>query len=283
MARLVKAKTKDLGGFEVTRILPSAEQRMVGPFIFLDHMGPAKFPAGQGINVRPHPHIGLATLSYLFEGAMLHRDSLGNCIEIRPGDVNWMTAGKGIVHSERETLEVHCQPHNMNGLQSWLALPKEQTEIDPAFLHVTKENLPHKMLPGTLMRLIAGEAFGMKAPVTTYSPTLYLDIVLDANTDLAHPNPVFETAIYVQWGELNIGETVLRAHEFAVLDPKDTKVTASQNTRFIWLGGQSFEETPLIEWNFVAYTKERMQQAKQDWREGRFPKIPGDSEEFIPY
>jgi redox-sensitive bicupin YhaK (pirin superfamily) len=284
MAHLIEAITKDLGGFSVSRLLPQTNQPMVGPFIFLDHMGPAQFKPGQGINVRPHPHIGLATLSYLFEGSMLHRDSLGNCVEVFPGDVNWMTAGRGIVHSERETLEVRAKQHSMDGLQSWLALPKAQAELDPAFIHIKKEALPHRMMPGVLMRLVAGEAYGMKSPVTTYSPMLYLDIIIDEGCVLPHPNPEFETAVYVQWGEIDIHGLSVEPQDFAIVDSKtDTTLIAKKSTRLIWIGGAPFTEKPLIEWNFVAYSKERLQQAKQDWREGHFPRIPQDHEEQISY
>lgn len=284
MARTIKASTKNLGGFTVSRLLPQNNLHMVGPFIFLDHMGPTQFEPGQGINVRPHPHIGLATLSYLFEGSMMHRDSLGNSLEIHPGDVNWMTAGRGIVHSERETLEVRSKHHSLNGLQSWLALPKEQSEMDPSFLQIKKEHLPHRMLPKALIRLVAGEAYGMKSPVPTYSPTVYLDILLNQDCVLPHPNTDFETAIYVLWGELEVENTIVKQHDFVLLDnPNDASVIARRNTRFIWLGGIAFQQQPFIEWNFVAYTKERIEAAKQDWDKNRFPLIPNDHEEKISY
>lgn len=284
MARTINASTRNLGGFTVSRLLPQKNLRMVGPFIFLDRMGPAKFEPGQGINVRPHPHIGLVTLSYLFEGSILHRDSLGNSLEIHPGDVNWMTAGRGIVHSERETLEVRSKHHSLDGLQSWLALPKEQSEMDPSFLHIKKEQLPHRMLPGAFIRLVAGEAYGMKSPVSTYNPTVYLDIILDQDSVLPHPNTKFETAIYVLWGELDIENTTVKQHSFVLLDnPSEASVIAKRNTRFIWLGGMAFEQQPFIEWNFVAYTKERIEAAKEDWHQGRFPFIPNDREEKTSY
>ena len=184
MALHLSGNQKDLDGFSVTRILPHAEKRMVGPFIFFDHMGPAEFKAGEGIDVRPHPHIGLATITYMFSGSLLHRDSLGNNLEILPGDVNWMTAGKGIVHSERETIEVKAKQHVLDGIQCWIALPETKAEIEPSFSHIKRCQLPHRMHDNVVMRLIAGEAFGMTSPIKTYSSMFYLDVLAQAEKPL---------------------------------------------------------------------------------------------------
>ncbi|OZG73191.1 hypothetical protein BTA51_11955 [Hahella sp. CCB-MM4] len=281
MATLLKAKEADLGEFTVQRILPHAEKKMVGPFIFVDHMGPADFPAGKGVNVRPHPHIGLATITYLFEGSILHRDSLGNVQEIYPGDVNWMTAGKGIVHSERETLEVRANNHNLNGLQCWVALPEEKADIDPGFTHVKKEALPHIMKEGLMMRLIAGNAFGHSAPVKTFSEMFYLDILAESGVNIEHPDPALEAAVYIQYGEITIGGQVYRPGDFVLLD-SEPGIEVNSCARLIMMGGEKFDKTPYIHWNFVAYSREKINEARERWENGEFPEIPGDNLEFIP-
>lgn len=281
MAKLITAKAHDIGGLHVKRVLPSAGQKMVGPFIFFDHMGPNQFKAGQGSNVRPHPHIGLSTLTYLFEGSILHRDSLGNHLEIFPGDVNWMTAGKGIVHSERETFEVRSQPHRINGLQCWIVLPEKYAELDPSFQHIKKESLPVYTYEDVMIRLIVGEAYGMSAPVKTYSPLFYLDIAAAAGSKVAIPNPEQQTAVYVIDGEVKVGEHTLSPGEFALLDDEQF-IELAECGRAIMLGGDAFDTTPFIEWNFVSFNKARIEQAKADWKAGKFPVIPGDDKEFIP-
>jgi len=273
--------SKDLGGFSVSRILPNSRKRMVGPFVFLDHMGPALFEAGNGIDVRPHPHIGLSTITYLFEGSMLHRDSLGNNVEVMPGDVNWMTSGKGIVHSERETIEVTASQHPMDGLQSWVALPREFAEIEPSFAHVKKCDLPHWIFEGVTMRLIIGEAYGMTSPIKSYSPMFYLDCVAKGGKTIARPNPHHECAIYVKTGSVQVGDTLLKAGSFVLLEDEQEMITQS-DSRIILLGGEHWPETPHLYWNFVSFDKERIEKAKQDWREQRFPTIPGDNLEYIP-
>ncbi|MGK0443934.1 MAG: redox-sensitive bicupin YhaK (pirin superfamily) [Bermanella sp.] len=281
MAKLLKGDRKPLDGFEVTRVLPNFDKKMVGPFIFFDHMGPATFTAGNGIDVRPHPHIGLATITYMFEGSLLHRDSLGNNLEIIPGDVNWMTAGKGITHSERETLEVKAAKHTLDGLQTWVALPKDKAEIEPSFTHVKKSQLPHFMKEGVLMRLIAGEACGKTAPIKTYSPMFYMDVLAPQGKTIARPNPEQECAVYVLQGEVSIGDQAFAAGQFVLLEQEQSIVTLSQ-TRFVLIGGEQWQETPHMFWNFVSFDKDRLEQAKQDWKEGRFPAIPGDEDEFTP-
>jgi len=281
MAIELAGNRKPLDGFEVTRILPNFDKKMVGPFIFFDHMGPATFAPGNGIDVRPHPHIGLATITYMIEGSLLHRDSLGNNLEIIPGDVNWMTAGKGITHSERETIEVKAQEHTLNGLQTWVALPKDKAEIEPSFTHVKKSQLPHFMKEGVLMRLIAGEACGKTAPIKTYSPMFYMDVLAPQGKTIARPNPEQECAVYVLDGSVTIGDITYLQGQFVLLQDEDSVHSASQ-CRFVFLGGEQWQETPRMFWNFVSFDKERLEKAKQDWKDGRFPAIPGDEDEFTP-
>lgn len=281
MAFVINPATKDLGGFSVSRIIPSVQQRMVGPFVFVDHMGPAKFPAGQGINVRPHPHIGLATISYLMEGSMLHRDSLGSIQEIHPGDVNWMTAGKGIVHSERETIETRGKEHTLNGLQCWIALPEHKTEMEPSFLHINKTELPYIHREKVLMRLIAGEAYNYTSPVKTYSPMFYLDAITEAGAVVERPCGKSETACYVISGSLKIGEDIFCAGSFVMVEDEQTIETV-ENSRYFLLGGIRFEKQPFLRWNFLAYSEQKIREAEQRWRDGLFPSIPGDDNEFIP-
>ncbi len=281
MAILLKTRQKDLDGFFVRRILPNAAKRMVGPFIFVDHMGPADFDAGDGIDVRPHPHIGLATITYMMEGSLLHRDSLGNNLEILPGDVNWMTAGKGIVHSERETIEVKSKPHRLNGMQCWMALPKALAEIAPSFTHIKRAQLPHYMHDGVLKRLIAGEAHGLTSPIKTYSPMFYLDVLAKANRTIARPNTEQECMVYILDGQVEIDKQNYEAGDVVLLE-EETCMLANSNCRLLMLGGESWPEVPHIEWNFVSFDRERIEKAKQDWREQRFPTIPGDDNEYTP-
>lgn len=281
MAKHLKATEHDIGGLFVKRVLPHVEKKMVGPFIFFDHMGPGRFEAGQGINVRPHPHIGLSTLTYLFEGSILHRDSLGNNLEITPGDVNWMTAGSGIVHSERESFETRSKPHGINGLQCWIALPEELAEIEPSFIHIKKEQLPVSIYEDVMIRLIAGEAYGMSSPVKTYSPLFYLDITADKGSLVERPNRHQEAAIYCISGAVEVGGVNLEPNQFALLDPNDDIIFSSCG-RAVVLGGEKFETAPHVHWNFVSFRRERILQAREDWSEGRFPDIPGDSKEHIP-
>ncbi|WP_144392116.1 pirin family protein [Pleionea sediminis] len=282
MSVLIASKTRDLGGFSVKRILPSENQRMVGPFVFFDHMGPAHFEAGNGINVRPHPHIGLATMTYLFKGSILHRDSLGSIQEIHPGDVNWMTAGRGIVHSERETLEVRGNDHHLDGIQCWMVLPEEKAEVEPSFTHVPKTQLPYIHREKFLIRLIAGEAFGRSSPVKTYSPMFYLDVIGEVGGKLGRPCGDFETAIYIQMGQVRIGQEEFKAGDFVVYESGDEELEVLTNCRILMLGGKSFEQAPFMDWNFVSFDKEKIKDAKIRWQKGEFPAIPGDDEEFIP-
>jgi len=281
MATLLTGKTKDLDGFTVTRILPHKEKRMVGPFVFLDHMGPAHFAAGEGVDVRPHPHIGLATLTYLTDGAILHRDSLGNNMEILPGDVNWMTAGKGIVHSERETHETKARDHALNGLQCWVALPEKFAEIEPAFSHHKKCQLPQFNKEGVFARLIAGDALGMTSPIRSYSPMFFLDVILTSGTEFQRPNPDQECAMYVLEGEVELADASFKEGDFVLLQADDS-VSAQAYGRAVFLGGEHWPTNPHMYWNFVSFSKERIEQAKSDWEEQRFPEIPGDNQEYTP-
>ncbi len=284
------AKEHDLGGLTVRRVLPHMYKKMVGPFIFFDHMGPTNFEAGTGINVRPHPHIGLSTLTYLFKGSILHRDSLGTHLEIFPGDVNWMTAGRGIVHSERETFEVRANPHEIDGLQCWVALPEGMAELAPSFQHVKKQSLPNLIKEGIMMRLIVGEAFGLSSPVKTYQAMFYLDVAACEGSQIARPNfdksksdAQQECAAYVVEGEIEVSGMTYRKGDFILMENEDHSIKMSSSGRLILLGGDKIEKEPYITWNFVAYSKDRISKAIDDWREGRFPSVPGDDQEFIEY
>lgn len=283
MAKKLEGDDKDLGGFEVSRILPNFEKRMVGPFIFFDRIGPAEFPVGKGINVRPHPHIGLATVTYLFEGSMLHRDSLGSVQEIFPGDVNWMIAGHGIVHSERETHEVRAQPHRLHGLQLWVALPPEHEAVDPDFVHVGKHDLPCVYRPGLMLRVIVGDAYGRSSPVKTFSPMFYVDVIAEAGAVLERPDPAHEAAICIISGGIEIdGDDAYYQGDFVLLDADDRHIRAIGHARYVIIGGEKFQQVPYINWNFVAYSRDTIEQARQRWENGAFPPIPGDDEEHIP-
>jgi redox-sensitive bicupin YhaK (pirin superfamily) len=276
-------RPKDLGGFSVRRILPSAHRQMVGPFIFLDHLGPATFQPGEGINVRPHPHIGLATVTYLFQGEVLHRDSIGSEQIITPGAVNWMTAGRGIVHSERTTPEEKGKLHYAHGLQSWIALPKEYEEMPPEFHHHPADSLPEWTQAGVTLKLVAGSAYGYEAPVTIYSPMFYVEVKMQTGTRLKLPMEYREQAIYLIDGALRIGDTNIASKTMTVFVQGETIILeAEMPTHLMLLGGEPFSEPRFIEWNFVSSSPERIAQAKADWKAGRFGKVPGDENEFIP-
>ncbi|KZN38107.1 hypothetical protein N474_01450 [Pseudoalteromonas luteoviolacea CPMOR-2] len=282
MAQLLEATTHDIGGIEVKRLLPHMKKRMVGPFIFFDHMGPTHFPRGRGIEVQPHPHIGLSTLTYLLEGNVLHRDSLGNHLEIAPGDVNWMTAGNGIVHSERESFETRGVSHSINGLQSWVALPEKYQDIAPSFEHINRHELPQTIKGGVMARVIAGQAYGLTSPIRTYSPLFYIDIIATKQSLLELPSATQETAIYVIYGEIRVEETQYTAGDLVLLENLESEVVAIEDTRVILLGGDKWTSVPHIHWNFVSFSKERIEQAKLDWQNGHFPEIPDDNREFVP-
>ena len=272
-------RARDLGGLEVRRVLPAAQRQMVGPFIFFDQMGPADFEPGRGIDVRPHPHIGLATVTYLFEGSIFHRDSLGSEELIRPGDVNWMTAGRGIVHSERTDPETRRGGGRLSGIQSWVALPQDQAETEPGFWHHPAASLPELDGEGVRLRLIAGHGFGRRSPVATASETLYADVTLQPGARLEVPAEHEERAVYLAEGDLEIdGERQGRGQMLVLRPGVALTVGAPEGARLMLLGGAVMDGPRFIWWNFVAASRERIEQAKADWREGRFPPVPGDHE-----
>ncbi|MCO5063234.1 MAG: pirin family protein [Rhizobiaceae bacterium] len=275
--------SRDIGGFEVRRALPTAKRRMVGPFIFFDRMGPAILRGDQALDVRPHPHIGLSTVTYLFDGKIRHRDSLGTEMVIEPGDVNLMTAGRGIVHSERSPEELRGNPMAISGLQTWLALPDAKEEIAPLFEHTTQDRLPVFSTDGAHGRLVIGELEGLSAPVSTYHDTLYADVRLDAGGSFRIPAIAEERAIYTLDGEVSIAGDVFPADRLLVFRPGDEIVVSSgQGAHFMLFGGAKMGSPRYIWWNFVSSSKERIEQAKNEWKTGRFDIVPGDEEEFIP-
>ncbi len=278
---LLEPVEKNLGGFSVRRLLPAARLKSVGPFVFFDHLGPAWFEPGHGIDVRPHPHIGLATITYLFEGEILHRDSLGSIQPIRPQAINWMTAGHGIVHSERTPPEIRAQGHTLHALQLWVALPAADEETDPAFFHYDSAELPEKVSGGRSVRVMIGEAFGLKSPVRTWSQTLYVEVTLQAGAAVTLPDQVLERAVYLVAGELTTAGTQLPLHTMTVFDrTPGIELRAEQDARLIIIGGLPLGKRT-IWWNLVASRKALIEKAKQDWQAGRFPQVPGETE-FIP-
>lgn len=283
--RLILPAVRDLGdGFKVRRALPSAQRRMVGPFVFFDHFGPIVFHAGEGPNIRPHPHIGLSTLSYLLEGEMVHRDSAGNVATIRPGDVNWMTAGSGIVHSERSPEKVQAKGGAMFGQQIWVALPQALEEMQPDFSHHAQGTLPELEADGVSLTVIAGEAFGQRSPVPVYSNLMYVDVVLKPGARLQVPAEHIERALFVVSGEIEVsGQSgTFGESQFVVFKPSAEIVLQARSCVHLMLvGGEPLGEPRHIDWNFVSSSKDRIEQAKDDWRHGRFPTIAGETE-FIP-
>ncbi len=275
---LIEPKTRDIGDFTVRRALPDRRRQRVGPFIFFDHMGPATFPPGSGVNVRAHPHIGLATITYLFEGEILHRDSLGYVQPIRPGAVNWMTAGRGIVHSEKVTAEVRASGQRLHGLQTWVALPADAEEIEPCFEHYAAADIPAIDSGGAAIRVVLGSAFGLSSPVTTHSETLYVEAVLEPGQSVAIP-PAEELAVYVVEGSVAIGGQLVGAGVLAVLAAGASgTVTAESAARIMFAGGDALDGKRYIWWNFVSSSRERIERAKQDWREQRFANVPGEDD-----
>jgi len=278
---MLEPKEKDLDGFTVRRLMPTAEMRSVGPFVFFDHLGPAYFPPGRGIDVRPHPHIGLATITFLFEGEILHRDSLGMVQPIRPNEINWMTAGRGIVHSERTPPELRTTGHTAHALQLWVALPEADEESEPAFWHYDSTDLPLIEEEGRSIRVMIGEAYGVTSAVKTFSPTLYVAADLKAGATITVPDNVEERAVYVVAGALSAGDISVPLHSMAVFDAApDIELTATQDSTLVFIGGSGLGKRS-VWWNLVATRKELIEKAKQDWQEGRFPKVPGETE-FIP-
>jgi redox-sensitive bicupin YhaK (pirin superfamily) len=281
---VIAPRVRDLGGFNVRRALPSAQRQMVGPFIFWDQMGPAELAVGEGIDVRPHPHIGLATVTYLFDGKIMHRDSLGSAQAITPGDVNWMTAGKGIVHSERTTAEWKGEPgRKMFGIQSWVALPKAAEEVEPDFFHHRAETLPLIEAEGKRVRIIAGSLFGKTAPVRTFSEMFYADAELAPGAKMPLPAGHEERGIYIAEGTIDIAGDTFESGRLLVFRPGDEiTVTALAPSRLLLLGGEPMDGPRHIWWNFVSSSRERIEQAKENWTQKRFDIVPGDERDFIP-
>ncbi|MCC5854080.1 MAG: pirin family protein [Idiomarina sp.] len=280
---IVTPKDKDLGGFCVRRLLPNALLKSVGPWIFFDHMGPATFEPEQEFKVRPHPHIGIATVTYLFEGEIVHRDSLGTEATITPGAINLMITGSGMVHSERQSPEMQATRRNLHGLQLWLALPEDQQEADPAFYHYPADDIPSTAVDGVQVRVMMGRAYGLESPVVTLSDTLYVEAKLRKGQSLTLPESA-ERAMYVVTGRVMARHTELKAHSFITFKPSDGEavvITAEEDTQIAILGGAPLGPRH-VEWNFVSTSPERIEKAKQDWVDGNFPKVPGDEQEFIP-
>jgi redox-sensitive bicupin YhaK (pirin superfamily) len=280
---VIEQRRRDLGGFEVGRVLPWARRRMVGPFVFFDHIGPVEFPAGmpRSLDVRPHPHIGLSTVTYLFDGEIMHRDSVGSAQSIRPGEVNWMTAGSGITHSERFE-RARQVGGNMHGIQAWVALPKEDEETDPAFAHYGAGELPVMDEPGCWMRLVAGQAYGMKSSVKTHSPMFYLHCEVSAGGHVALPDEYTDRAAYVAKGSVQVdGHSYGAGNMIVFRSNEPVSFSVDEDATVMLLGGESLGER-YIDWNFVSSSQDRIAQAKADWRAGRM-KLPDlDNEEFIP-
>lgn len=277
----IKGATRDLGGFSVARVLPAAARRSLGPFVFFDEMGPADFAPGQGIDVRPHPHIALSTVTYLFAGGLTHRDSLGTVIDIAPGAVNWMTTGRGIVHSERSPEALRAAGHHMHGIQSWVALPVAHAEAEPAFIHHPADTLPVVALAGGRATVIAGTMFGVTSPVSFPHPIIYAELFLDPGASVDLVEEWGERGVYPVAGEARIGGEALTRGTLAVLGDGPATLTADTPLHAMILGGVPFPEPRFIEWNFVSHSKDRIEAAKADWRAGRFPQVPGETE-FIP-
>jgi len=280
---VVVPRTVDLGDFQVHRALPSERSRMVGPFIFFDHFGPAEFRAGNGLDVRPHPHIGLATVTYLFDGEIMHRDSLGTAVAIRPGEVNWMTAGRGIVHSERTGAEKRAAGGPIHGLQMWVALPQAKEEMDAGFAHHGTDEFPFVNDDGAFVRVVVGSIYGKTSPVPTVHDTLFANIALRAGASMPLDAGYEERALYVVDGIIDISGDRFEPGRLLVFKPGDKiTVKAATDAHFVILGGAPMDGPRHIWWNFVSSRKERIEQAKADWQAGHFGKVPGDEIEFIP-
>ncbi|MCW8807599.1 MAG: pirin family protein [Rhodanobacter sp.] len=282
--RLIEGQLHDLGdGFTVRRLLPALQARHVGPFVFFDHFGPARFEPGNGIDVRPHPHIGLATVTWLFEGTIRHRDSLGSLADIAPGAVNWMTAGRGIVHSERTPPEPRRDGQTLHGVQIWLALPQDDAEIAPEFHHHERAALPQIRQLGVDAVLIAGEAYGQTSPVRVFAPMFLLEVRMEAGAELAWPSGHVERGVHVVEGAVGWGELQLGAAQMGVqTGPSAPSLHARTSCRLMLFGGAPLDGERHLWWNFVASTSERIEQAKEDWLARRFNLVPGDEDEFIP-
>ena len=282
MTTIITPRTHDLGGFQVRRAVPSLQARSVGPFVFIDHLGPATFEPGRGIDVRPHPHIGLATVTFLWAGAMNHKDTLGSEQVIRPGDVNWMTAGRGIAHSERTPSAERGRGHDVHGMQTWVALPKTDEETAPEFHHHAAASLPQWHRDGAFLRVIAGRAFGEESPVRVFADTFNVAIDLDPDAELAIDDSAIERALYVLEGAAQLDGADIPDKHLVLLDPGTRPVLRAKTPlKAMLLGGEPLDAPRHVWWNFVSSSKERIEQAKQDWLDGNFGQIPGETE-FIP-
>jgi redox-sensitive bicupin YhaK (pirin superfamily) len=290
IALVLEPRERDLGdGFVVRRALPAGNHRAVGPFIFFDHFGPTRLAPGAGMDVRPHPHINLATVTYLYEGEILHRDSLGSVQVIRPGDLNWMNAGRGIVHSERTPATARAAGATVHGLQLWVGLPREHEESAPAFAHHAAATLPTLLRGGAEVRVLVGEAFGQRSPVATFSPVLTLDVQVPAGGAFEVPTDAEARAVYVVSGELVAEGRAYATTKMLVLAPgRPLRVTSERGTRFVIVGGEPFPEPRHLWWNFASSSEARLAEGRHDWLarrgdpEGPFPLVPGDETEFIP-
>ena len=279
---IIAGRKRDIGGFSVARLLPAAARRRVGPFVFFDHMGPADLAPGQGIYVRPHPHINLATVTYLFEGEIVHRDSLGSLQPIRPGAINWMTAGRGIVHSERTGPELRKTGSRLHGLQLWVGLPKAHEEAEPEFRHYPAEALPELEKNGARIRVLAGSAYGAASPVHTLSPLFYVEAMIPAGGELPVPAEHEERAAYVVEGAVRCGAERVEAPRMIVFAARSAPVLRAETAaRLVLLGGAPLDGDLHLWWNFVSSSRERIEQAKRDWKDGRFARVAGETE-FIP-
>ena len=280
---MIVPRSVDLGGFEVRRVLPHRNRRTIGPYVFVDHMGPAEFKAGDGVDVRPHPHIGLATVTFLYDGEIVHRDSLGNNRPIRPGDLNWMNAGSGIVHSERTATDRRQGHEPLHGLQCWVALPSTDEEMAPSFAHHGKAELPEISGDGKVVRIVSGSLFGATSPVKTQSDTLFADATLAAGTTLPFDAETEERGIYITAGEIAIDGARFSAGRLLVVRPGEAiTIKALTDARICLIGGAVLDGPRYLWWNFVSSRRERIEQAKADWRQKRFDTVPGDEIEFIP-
>jgi hypothetical protein len=281
---MILPRAHDVGGFEVRRALPAKEKQMVGPFIFFDQMGPGEFLIGKGLDVRPHPHIGLATVTYLFNGSILHRDSLGTQLPILPGDVNWMTAGSGIAHSERTDTALRAHTNKLFGIQSWVALPKAMEETPPAFVHHDAGSLPILDDNGVRLRLIAGDGWGIRSPVQTHWPLFYADATLEPGAVLPLPDQHEERGVYIVQGPVDVAGTQFEAGRMLLFRAGDRLALRAgpAGARLLLLGGAVMDGPRHIFWNFVSSASERIEQAKADWKAGRFGLVAGDEQEFIP-
>lgn len=283
MTTIISPRVHDLGGFQVRRAVPTLQARSVGPFVFVDHMGPAVFAPGQAIDVRPHPHIGLATVTFLWAGQIGHRDTLGSEQVIRPGDVNWMTAGRGIAHSERTPAALRQQEQPLHGMQTWVALPRNHEETAPAFFHFSAEQLPQQRRNGAWLRVIAGRAYGEESPVQVFSDMLNVAIDLDADAEIDLDTQHVERSLYVLEGEAQLDGVDIPNMHLVIPEPGARgRLRAKTPVKAMLMGGEPLDGPRHLWWNFVSSSAERIEQAKDDWRNGRFGTIPGDDKEFIP-